>query len=101
MTSRGSLLLRMVSPGPLTTALCIAAPVVAASLFYVWTRVTSVRLGYALSRSTAAQRRLLAEQDGLRLDVSALKSPARLSKIAAERGLTAPPAARILPSKAP
>ena len=101
MRGRRSHVLRTVAPGPMGAALFAAAPVVAAALFFVWTRVTTVRLGYALSRETAAQRRLLAERDGLRLDVAALKSPDRLVKLAAERGLAPPSPDRVLPLKSP
>lgn len=93
---RRTIILRTVSPGPMTVALCLFSPVVAASLFFVWTRVTTVRLGYALSRSAALQARLLAERDSLRLEVAALKSPDRLAQLAAERGLTAPPSDRVI-----
>ena len=98
MSRRGKrVALHAPSPGPLVTVLCLAAPVVAAALFYTWTRVTAVRLGYALSRETATQRRLLTQQDALRLDVAALKSPNRLAKLASDRGLAPPTPDRILP----
>ena len=89
--------LRTVAPGPMATALCLAAPVVAAALFFVWTRVTTIRLGYALSRATESHSRLLAERASLRLDVAALKSPKRLAKLAKNRGLAPPAPERIMP----
>ncbi len=95
MRSRPSLL-RTVAPGPLAAVLCVCAPVVAAALFFVWTRVETIRLGYALSRATAAQARLLAERDSLRVDVAALKSPERLRKLAKQRGLAPPRPERVL-----
>ncbi len=97
----GSEILKNVSWGPLSLSLCLAAPVIAAALFYVWTRVTTVRLGYALARASSTQTRLLAQRDSLRLEVATLKSPDRLAVMAAERGLTPPSPDRILILSAP
>lgn len=99
-TARPSVILKSVAPGPLAAALCLAAPVVAAALLFVWIRVTTIRLGYALSQATADHGRLLAERDSLRLEVAALKTPQRLAKLASERGMAAPPPERVLPLRA-
>ena len=96
MSARPSTVLRTVAPGPLAAALCVAAPVVAAALFFVWTRVTTIRLGYELAQVSAVQDRLLAENNSLRVDVAALKTPKRLAKLAEERGLHAPTSERIV-----
>ncbi|MCA9551510.1 MAG: cell division protein FtsL [Myxococcales bacterium] len=77
--------------GPVGTAILVAGPVVAAALFYVWTHVTTVRLGYALSKAGESHRQLLEENRALRIEAAALKSPDRLEKLGQERyGLGAP-----------
>ena len=77
--------------GPLGTAILVAAPVVAAALFYVWTHITTVRLGYAISRAGETHRKLLERNRTLRIESAALRSPDRLEKLGRDRfGLTAP-----------
>ena len=77
--------------GPVGTAVLVAGPVVAAALFYVWTQVTTVRLGYALSAAGDAHRVLLEQNRALRIETAALKSPDRLEKLGRERfGLGTP-----------
>ena len=76
--------------GPVGTALLFAAPVVAAALFYVWTHVHAVRLGYALSDAGERHQTLVEEQRALELDVAALKAPERLESVAKKYGLAPP-----------
>src|SRR5262249_52155959 len=45
--------------GPVLTATLLVAPVVAAGLFYVWTRVATLRLGYELSKAGEVHRALI------------------------------------------
>lgn len=71
--------------GPLGQSVLIAAPIVAAALFYVWTHVTTVQLGYALSRAGEVHERLLEENRGLRIENAALRAPDRLKKLARVR----------------
>lgn len=78
-------------PGPLGTALLVAAPVVAAALFYVWTHNTTVALGYALSDAGKAHRALLEKNRALRIKAAALRSPDRLQHLAKSRFSLAPP----------
>ena len=77
-------------PGPIGVALLIAAPVTAAALFYVWTHITTVRLGYELSEAGEAHRALLERHRALKLDVAALKAPQRLRRLGQSYGLGAP-----------
>lgn len=77
---------RVTKTGPLGTALWIALPVVAAGLFYVWTHVTTVRLGYDLSRADQAHQRLLEEQQLLRVKHGNLVNPQHLERLARARG---------------
>lgn len=76
---------------PLLTALMLALPVVLAGLFFVWTRVVTLRLGYQISQASEVHHRLLEENRGLRIESAALKAPARLEKLAKEQfGLSSP-----------
>lgn len=76
--------------GPVGTAMLVAAPVTAAALFYVWTHIESVRLGYALSEAGAAHEQIVERNRALKLDVAALKAPERLERMAEKYGLQAP-----------
>lgn len=76
---------------PVLTALMLAVPVVLAGLFFVWTRVVTLRLGYQISQASEVHHRLLEENRGLRIESAALRAPARLEKLAAERFGLAPP----------
>jgi cell division protein FtsL len=79
------------SLGPIGTSVAIALPVVMAALFYVWTNVTTVQLGYELSEAAQAHRVLLEENRGLRVEVAALKAPDRLARLAKIHHELAPP----------
>lgn len=72
------------SVGPVGIALLGVAPVTAAALFFVWTRITTVQLGYDLSEAAASHQRLLEENRALRLEVAALRATARLERLAGE-----------------
>ncbi len=77
--------------GPIGTSVAVALPVVMAALFYVWTNVTTVRLGYQLSEAAKTQRELSEENRGLRVEVAALKAPDRLQRLAKLQLGLAPP----------
>lgn len=78
-------------------AVGLAAPVVAAAVFYVWTRVATVRLGYQISRAGSEHARLVEEKAALRSEISTMRSPRRLEALARERyGLGAPRAEQIV-----
>lgn len=77
--------------GPTAVAFLAIAPLTAASLFFVWTRITTVQLGYRLSEAAQAHERLLEENRALRLDVAALKGTVRLEQLAKERFHLSPP----------
>lgn len=77
--------------GPIGLSVGIAVPVVMAALFYVWTNVTTVRLGYELSEAAKVHRELLEENRGLRVEVAALKAPDRLARLARLHHGLAPP----------
>lgn len=75
----------------LLLAVVLAVPCVMAALFHVWTRVTTLELGYQLAQASETHRALLEENKGLELEAAALKAPARLKKLAKERLKLAPP----------
>ncbi len=77
--------------GPLGTALALVLPVVAAALFYVWTHITTVQLGYQLSEAAEAHQQLLEENRGLRVEVAALRAPERLKELGRNKFNLLPP----------
>lgn len=54
------------------------------SLFYVWSRIQVIHLGYEISSALKEGRTLTEANKRLRLEVVTLKSNARIEKIAAE-----------------
>lgn len=85
--------------GPLGAAVMLATPVVAAALFHVWTHVTTVHLGYQLSRADAAHAKLVESNLVLSTEVSALLAPQRLKALAKEFQLSPPKAEQVVPLK--
>lgn len=60
-------------------------------LFFLWSRLETVKLGYEISRESKKTIELLSENNNLRLQVVDLKSPERIERIASERiGLVYP-----------
>jgi cell division protein FtsL len=78
---------------PLSLTLIFVTPVVAAALFYVWTHVATVRLGYDLSAEAKIHEKLVEANRGLRIEIATLKSPQRLKELAHGRYLMAAPVA--------
>lgn len=86
--------LRAFAPrGPIGISLALGAPLAASAVFLVWTRVTTLRLGYELARARAAVAVLEEENRVLATEVSALRSPERLRQIGRERFGLRPPSA--------
>jgi cell division protein FtsL len=54
------------------------------SLFYVWSRIQVIQLGYEISNALKEERALLETNKKLRLEIATLKSCARIEKIAVE-----------------
>lgn len=84
-------MLKTLGAGPVGMTLMLVSPVVAAALFYVWAEMTTVHLGYQLSRASEMHRKLLEENRGLRIEVAALRAPERLKRIAEDRFHLEPP----------
>jgi len=54
------------------------------SLFYVWSRIQVIQIGYAISEALKEERNLTLVNKKLRLEIATLKSYARIEKIAFE-----------------
>ncbi len=54
------------------------------SLFYVWTRIQVIHLGYEISNALKEGKALTEANKRMRLEVATLKSYARIEKIAVE-----------------
>lgn len=54
------------------------------SLFYVWSRIQVIQLGYEISNALKEERTVAEANKKLRLEIATLKSYARIEKFAAE-----------------
>jgi cell division protein FtsL len=54
------------------------------SLFYVWSRIQVIQLGYEISDSVKAERALMEDNKKLRVEIATLKSYGRIEKLAVE-----------------
>lgn len=54
------------------------------SLFYVWSRIQVIQVGYAISEALKEERNLTLVNKKLRLEIATLKSYERIEKIASE-----------------
>jgi cell division protein FtsL len=54
------------------------------SLFYVWSRIQVIQIGYEISNALKEERVLNEESKKLRLEIATLKSYARIEKMAVE-----------------
>jgi len=54
------------------------------SLFYVWSRIQVIRLGYEISSALKEERALTEANKKLRLEIATLKSYVRIEKLAVE-----------------
>lgn len=65
--------------------------------FYTWCRVQNVNLGYQISNAVNQQKKLLAYQNNLNIELARLKSPQRITRIAKEQlGLIMPTAEKTI-----
>ncbi|MEN9799082.1 MAG: hypothetical protein RL653_2778 [Pseudomonadota bacterium] len=89
--SLGSLLVQVLPP------LLGVAVFVGVGLMHVTSRVLVVGVGYELSRLEGENHDLLRQNDELRVELAALKNPARLERIAREQlGMAPPPAGAVI-----
>jgi cell division protein FtsL len=54
------------------------------SLFYVWSRIQVIQLGYEISSALKEERALIEANKKLRLEIATLKSYARIERLAVE-----------------
>jgi cell division protein FtsL len=54
------------------------------SLFYVWSRIQVIQLGYEISNALKEERALTETNKKLRVEIATLKSYARIEKLAVE-----------------
>jgi cell division protein FtsL len=57
---------------------------IGASLFYVWSRIQVIQVGYEISNALKEERALADANQRLRLEIATLKSYARVEKFAVE-----------------
>ncbi len=57
---------------------------ISGSLFYVWSRIQVIQLGYEISSALKEERALAEANKRLRLEIATLKSYARIEKFAVE-----------------
>ena len=66
-------------------------------LFYTWSRVQCVQLGYEISNAAEIQRSRTTLQNNLKIELARLKSPDRIATIAMNRlGLIMPGPANVI-----
>ncbi|UCD71402.1 MAG: cell division protein FtsL [Syntrophobacterales bacterium] len=58
------------------------AALIACFLFYVWSRVLVIKLGYDLSEAMEVQLKLVQDNKKLKIEIATLKSLARIERIA-------------------
>ena len=64
---------------------------IAELLFYTWSRVQCVQIGYEITQQSAINRKRTTLQNNLKIELARLKSPERISKIATgQLGLVMP-----------
>lgn len=54
------------------------------ALFYVWSRIQVIQIGYEISNALKGERRLTEANKKLRLEIATLKSCQRIEKVATE-----------------
>lgn len=81
--------------GPFT-ALVLSAAVLFVGLFYVWTRMQIVQIGYEISAVESKNKELKKRIQELTLEISSLESPSELEKKAAKMGLVFPEMGKVV-----
>ncbi len=65
--------------------------------FYTWCRVQNVSFGYEISNGINHQKKLVAFQNNLKIELARLKSPERITQIAKQQlGLVMPTAEKTI-----
>lgn len=70
---------------------------IAELLFYTWSRVQCIQLGYEISNAVEIQRSRVTLQNNLKIELARLKSPERIATIARDRlGLIIPTPSKVI-----
>ena len=77
--------------GLVTAVLFSLAVIIAALIFYTWSRIEVVKIGYEIFGANSEMRRLDQENKELILEIATLKSPKRIERIAREELKLLPP----------
>ena len=77
-------------------AVVLFLAVLAVGLFYVWTRMQLVEIGYEISNLENRNRDLKKRSSELALEIASLESPAELERKASRMGLILPPVGRVV-----
>ncbi len=64
--------------------ICFLFFLIGGSLFYVWSRIQVIQLGYEISNALKEERTLTEAGKRLRLEIATLKSYTRIEKLAVE-----------------
>lgn len=76
--------------------LCLAAALLLTGLFYVWTSMQQVQIGYDISALEAKSRELKNRKRELMLEIASLQSPGELEKKARKQGLVFPSMGKVV-----
>ncbi len=77
-------------------ALVVSVAVIIVGLFYVWTRMQVVQIGYEISSLEEKNKELQNRKRELLLEIASLQSPAELQQKAAKQGLMFPGMGKVL-----
>lgn len=77
--------------GLVSAVLSVLVIVISVLLFYTWSRVQAVRIGYEIFNANSEMRKLDQENKELILEIATLKSPKRIERIAREELKLLPP----------
>jgi cell division protein FtsL len=72
------------SANPILLSLVLLLFLIGGSLFYVWSRIQVIQLGYEISNALKEERALAELNKRLRLEIATLKSYTRIEKFAVE-----------------
>lgn len=85
------------SPLFLFSAVFIITIIVMVILFYVWSRLVTINIGYEISSAEFNRKALLKEKEMMSIEIASLKSPDRIEEIAkTELGLVYPSQEQII-----
>lgn len=77
-------------------AVVLLAAALFVGLFYVWTRMQIVQVGYGISKLELKNKELKNRKRELSLEIASLQSPGELEKKARKHGLVAPVMERVV-----